>query len=94
MYRLKLFGSRRRHADAEYLLCRHMEDDLRALLEEAGYALPADTIEGPVVFHRPLGGFVACIRAHLDPNPVAKWVRFVFNSLQGNDSFFLIPRAW
>ncbi len=23
--------------------------------------------------------------AYLDPNPVAKWVRFVFNSLRGND---------
>ena len=74
------------HANAEYLLHRHMDSDLRTLLEQAGNALPPEISDGPVMFHRQLGGHVVSSRAHLDPSPVAKWVRFVFNSLRENES--------
>ncbi len=73
------------HADAEYLLVRPMQDEIQALLEEAGNALPPKMFDGPVMFRRNLEWFVLSSGAHLDPNPVAKWVRFVFNSLRGND---------
>ena len=40
------------HANAEYLLHRHMDSDLRTLLEQAGNALPPEMFDGPVMFHR------------------------------------------
>ena len=40
------------------------------------------------MFSRPIGrsGSTSCGRAELDPDPAARWVRFVFNSLRQNDS--------
>jgi hypothetical protein len=84
----------RHHADAEYLFSRHLSGDFLALAEQAGAALPPTAPDAPVLFTRPTpeeqlppdiiaGWSVGC--SGLDPNPVARWVRFVFNSLRATD---------
>lgn len=82
----------RHHADAEFLFSRHLSADFVALAEQAGAALPPMALDAPVLFSRPApeerlppgvvaGWSVGC--SGLDPNPVARWVRFVCNTLRG-----------
>ena len=74
-------------ADAEYFFHRGMPKEFRTLCEAAGNALPSSVPDLPVMFHRPIfpNGQICLPAPALDPDPAAKWVRFVCNSLLAND---------
>ncbi len=75
------------HADAEYLISRHLPAEFLTLAEQAGNALPPFTTDAPVLFSRLVqsGGVLTVPAAALNPDPVARWVRFVFYMHRAND---------
>ena len=77
-----------RYADAEYLLYGHQSEEIMRICSEAGQCLPASTPDHAVLFIRKrelpngISFGQSCGMAYLNPEPTARWVRFVFNFLQ------------
>ena len=76
------------HADAEYLFHRGTPTEEADLWAEAGAALPASIGDGASMFSTAElnedGGYsfgLGCGTPYLNPDPAARWVRFVFNVL-------------
>lgn len=78
----------RHHADAEYLIHRNMPSEFPRSCEEAGATLPPALPDRPVMFRRQLAPGAHTLApgpAALNPDPTARWVRFVFNALRELD---------
>jgi len=79
----------RHHADIEYLFHRDTMTEEAELWAEAGAALPASIGDGALMFStaelNEFGGYSLgfdCGTPYLNPDPAARWVRFVFNRLR------------
>ena len=81
----------RNHADAEYLVYRSAVDGYGELWADAGRALAGVADDGPVMFtcetHFESPAYRAAwhrMPAYLNPDPAARWARFVFRALRGD----------